>query len=230
LFRKQELLPHPNPHRSKMDRAEPKIFQDFPEIKKKIHKFCTNDLQGLSSESLREHIVDELIPEKLEEEHKSREENGEEPIDLTAFLTGLGLTAVCLTTAWNWLKHLGYCYKTKTKCYYSDGHEKPENVEARKEFIAKYLELERRQYVWVQVPEEVATELENDRKDTLLKYISYEFIRDGRTYREYHVDCHPKFINYVSDEHKCYGGDLSVRKPADERPLLSIGQDESTAN
>jgi hypothetical protein len=46
--------------------------------------------------------------------------------------------------------------------------------------------------------------------------------------REYHVDMHKTFYDYVSDTNKQYGGNLSIRLPVGVRPVLMIGQDEST--
>jgi hypothetical protein len=46
--------------------------------------------------------------------------------------------------------------------------------------------------------------------------------------REYHVDMHKTFCDYMSHGNKKYGGDLSGRLPVGVRPVLMVGQDEST--
>jgi hypothetical protein len=46
--------------------------------------------------------------------------------------------------------------------------------------------------------------------------------------REYHVDSHPSFKSYVNNENEVHGGNLSVRFPDNRRPVIRIGQDESS--
>ena len=60
---------------------------------------------------------------------------------------------ICQTTAYNWMKKLGYKYETSKKTYYTDTHEKAENVAYRIEFVKRYL-FEYEQYMlrWIQIP------------------------------------------------------------------------------
>lgn len=51
---------------------------------------------------------------------------------------------VCLRTAERWLHFLGYEISKKAKGFYTDKHEDPKQVEARKEFITAYKSLESR--------------------------------------------------------------------------------------
>ena len=46
--------------------------------------------------------------------------------------------------------------------------------------------------------------------------------------REYHIDTHPHLQNYIAEPCKIFGGNLSVRKKIDQRPVIIVGQDEST--
>ena len=81
-----------------------------------------------------------------------------------------------------------------------------------------------RAYHWVQLPEDTAIALENDEKVKLIKaFYSYQS-NDGTQMREYHIDTHPVLQKHVNNTRM--RGDLSVRKPASDRPLIIIGQDE----
>ena len=46
--------------------------------------------------------------------------------------------------------------------------------------------------------------------------------------REYHLDTHKAFYDYVTANNKQFGGDLSIRLCVGERPVMLVGQDEST--
>ena len=54
--------------------------------------------------------------------------------------------------------------------------------------------------------------------------VGYEYEKDGTTYIEFHVDDHPSFTE--RDDLHPFGGNVSVRKPSDAKPLLIFGQDE----
>jgi len=56
---------------------------------------------------------------------------------------------------------------------------------------------------------------------------AFQFQQDGKTFREYHVDCHPLFLErYVIDENKQFGGNLSYHIPEGSLPTIIIGNDE----
>jgi hypothetical protein len=82
----------------------------------------------------------------------------------------------------------------------------------------------------VQLTEEKATELEeNLSKPPLQKNVLYNYTTaDDVRMLEYHLDTHKAFGDFVSANNKQYGGDLSVRLRMGERPVLLVGQDEST--
>jgi hypothetical protein len=80
----------------------------------------------------------------------------------------------------------------------------------------------------------IELEEEADKKiGRLMKDIAHEYISltaDGKAVdmREYHVDAHSSFSeNYVNEENKKFGGNLSVRKQPEERVAMRIGKDES---
>jgi hypothetical protein len=49
-------------------------------------------------------------------------------LNLQQFMLLVGLKKLDVRTVWRWLRLLGFTYLTTTKCYYTDGHEKEENV------------------------------------------------------------------------------------------------------
>jgi hypothetical protein len=229
-FRHNEVFLHPV-YRCKP--AEPKLFACFPEVKDKIHAFCRKkeNLASLSVESLRNEIVDTIVPAMYETLlQEQRELDGFEEEEFWTkeeMLAYLDLKSISPSTVWNWMQLLGYKYSETKKCYYVDGHENQENVEARKRFISEYWKNEIRAHRWIQLTVEQAHELENDQKDPLRKHTYCSYIKDGVAMREYHVDMHDRLVEFVRPELIKYGGNLSIRKSPTSRVVMFIGQDES---
>ena len=48
------------------------------------------------------------------------------------------------------MKKLGFEYKSQTKCYYTDGHEREDVVKERNTFIKNYFNIELETMRWVQ--------------------------------------------------------------------------------
>ena len=73
-FRKNECFLHPQ---ALWKPREPQLFAVFPEIKVELHKFCTDPktLQTLCVEAVRDHLVDNLIPNLHEALKASRKPN-----------------------------------------------------------------------------------------------------------------------------------------------------------
>jgi hypothetical protein len=71
------------------------------------------------------------------------------PLIFEEFLKMLKLKTVEASTASRWLKVLRFKYCEQKKPYFSDHHDHPKNIEARKAFGKKYFELERRAHRWV---------------------------------------------------------------------------------
>ena len=58
---------------------------------------------------------------------------------------------------------LGYKYNKNKKCYYTDGHEKPDVVTDRNDrFLIEYFCLEKCAHRWVQLEEVKAVQLEKE--------------------------------------------------------------------
>ena len=122
---------------------------------------------------------------------------------------------------------MGFKYDYEKKCYYVDGHDKPEQKFHRFEFTKEYLtKIELQSHRWVQFTLEEAIDLKKDKKiaEKLNDKYYYTCNKIGKHMVEYHVDDHVLF------EKKCsslkYGGLLSVRKPPNKKPIMILGQDE----
>jgi hypothetical protein len=85
----------------------------------------------------------------------------------------------------------------------------------------------------VQLTEEAASELERPEKNSLSKkglapHKEWTKQEDGLQMREYHIDCHPLLLQFVSEQNQTiHRADLSVDFPEGSRPLIICGQDES---
>jgi hypothetical protein len=238
-FRKHETFPNPLGHSKKLQ--EPKVFNFFPELKLKIHEFCSlpDNQPSMSSESVAAEIRQTILPKCYEDILGETDGPGGLPT-YNELLQMLDLKWVCPNTVWRWLQLMGYKYDENRRCYYTDGH-KREDVEKdrNKRFLVEYFKLERRAHLWMQLTEEKANELEETLwKPSLQKNVSYNYITadDVRNYitaddvrmREYHLDTHKAFGDFVSANNKQDSGDLRARLRIGERPVLLVGQDEST--
>jgi hypothetical protein len=76
--------------------------------------------------------------------------------------------------------------------------------------------------------EDDAIALEKHDAHPLMKNLSHSFLSStGEKMREYHIDSHPEFAKLVHPENQQFGGNLSVCRNANDRPVIIIGQDES---
>ena len=128
------------------------------------------------------------------------------------------------------MHYLGLRYSFNKKTYYTDGHEREDVVDDRNNrFLEEYFDLELKTYRWVQVIEATAITLELEHDDFPSK-VYYEYSVGDDTYREYHIDTHNSLVEFILPENVKYGGNLSHRLPVGSRPIMILGQDESTFN
>lgn len=87
----------------------------------------------------------------------------------------------------NWMDILGFKYEPRRKTYYVDGHEKPETVRYRSEFVKRYLRNELKCFRWIQLCLEDVQRLEQETaqsKHPFSRKIGYEYTdpdTDGTT-------------------------------------------------
>jgi hypothetical protein len=155
------------------------------------------------------------------------EEHGLKALEPAEFMKFVGLKTLDVTTAWQWLKQLGFTYSKNEKSYYTDRHKKAENVRYQLKFIKQYFEHDLHTFRWVQLSEREAKALEVLEKNPLKEGLSRSFTNDdGRPMGEFHVDCHDGLYQFINPTAGLFGGNLSVRFPQEKRPLIIVGQDE----
>ena len=84
-------------------------------------------------------------------------------------------------------------------------------------------------YRWVQLSEDECQKYEESSDDDFDRSQGYKFIKDGLTYYEFHIDDHEDFPALFSSGDS-FGGNLSVRMPSGQKPIIIFGQDETAFN
>jgi hypothetical protein len=140
-----------------------------------------------------------------------------------------GLKKLTMPTMYRWMCSLGFQYSMKAKTYYVDGHERPDVVKYRIEFIKRKKKIELQSHCWIQLSETDVDLLIKEGCEGeyigLNKHHGYKYKYDDVTMFEYHVDDHSDFPNRVQHNPQ-FGGDLSVRRNKSKKPLIMFGQDE----
>ena len=83
-----------------------------------------------------------------------------EAATIETILEDHGLTNLCQKTVLNWMTTMGFKYSPKQKSYYVDGHERPEVVSHRKQYVSDYVHNKIRTFRWIQLPENEVNKLE----------------------------------------------------------------------
>ena len=142
---------------------------------------------------------------------------------MQGLLAEYGLHTMNVKTIQNWMRKLGFKYEPRKKTYYVDTHESKENVEYRAKFIKMYFEYELLAHRWYSITSEKRSEM--IKNSEISSEIGYRYEKDGQTFYEFHVDDHPSF--QLACEDLQFGGNLSVRKPSNKKPVMMWGQDEA---
>ena len=58
--------------------------------------------------------------------------------------------------------------------------------------IQQYFTHEKRTHRWIQIPKELAIIMENDSEQPIPKNVYYEYKKNKKLMREYHINTHPK--------------------------------------
>ena len=210
------------PNSSKLSSAKSKLpyfLYSNPDVCDEILSFCKTNISTLSGELVHTHLHECVLPTIVKTIQEERKDETYNEHDL---FKEFRLKSLTMMTVYNWMHHLGMRYESRRKCYYVDSHEKPENVTYRKEFISRYFDYELCSHRWVQIS---CFEREKMIKDGELdSHLGYKYLDSNVEIWEYHVDDHLSF------QERCntlpYGGNLSVRKPHNQKPTLILGQDE----
>ena len=204
----------------------PLLFRNNPDLYEEFSDYVRQNLDSLSSNNIHQFLFDKATPEIIKSINEEKEES-EDDMCLNRLLGESGLKCLTTATLHKWLVNLGFKYETRKKTYYVDSHEKPENVNYRSNFITRYFGYEMLAHRWIPVSKEESDEM--IRNNEINECIGYQYNKvqdDGTvlTLVEYHVDDHPLFMDICAD--LPYGGNLSVRFPKGQKPLLIFGQDE----
>jgi hypothetical protein len=104
-----------------------------------------------------------------------------------------------------------------------ENHKKPEMVAYCRHFVKCYLEYEFRMFHWVHMFLEKVKVMEESLE--IDEGLGYHYQNcEHKDLVEFHVDQHPSFQDGVSAT--LYGGNLSIRIPANAKPFIYFGQDE----
>merc|ERR1711884_535731 len=87
-----------------------------------------------------------------------RYETGDAEMNIDDLFNENNIKKLTLRTVLNWMHCLGFEYCVIRKSFYVDGHETPQNVKERMEYILQYFQDEFRCHRWLQFTE---TEIED---------------------------------------------------------------------
>jgi hypothetical protein len=155
--RNNEAFPNPHVHSKDGKKTSlPPLLDRNPELARSIIQYAKHNLNELSAELLYSYLHEIALPVLLDER---RAELADESYTMKQLLQENQLTKVSMATIFRWMRRLpGFKYEVRRKCYYVDGHEKPETKKYRKEMVSRYLANELRMHRWIQLP---LTELED---------------------------------------------------------------------
>ena len=145
----------------------PPFLELNPDVFRAMKEYATSNLATLSVEMMSEYIHHVVLPQMIENEVKESNRELDQENAREKILKQYGLTKICLSTVYKWIKKLGFNYEPRKKGYYVDGHEKEETVSYRWRYIERYLQYEQRMFRWIQITEEEAKHLED--KGTIKK-------------------------------------------------------------
>jgi hypothetical protein len=202
----------------------PPFFLDNPDAMDAFKKFGVANLKDLSVEKMHEYLHEVLVPNMIKKLRSDDEDQSISPERLEEFLKSYQLTSLSLSTVLRWMHAVGFKYMNRQKHYYVDGHERPETLKYRPIYTKRYLEHEVNAHRWMQFTVESSNLLKAQGSiNTELSGYSYTD-SNGVAMVEYHIDHCEKIPNLQLPP---LGGNLSVRKPPDQPPIILIGQDEA---
>jgi hypothetical protein len=230
-FRKDNRFPHPNLYVANGIKPKPPFFEHFPNAAADASTFILDHLDHFSVEMLRGELISKIIPALTKEcEDDGIPDDSPERILLSQF----EIRPPSYTTVLRWVHYLGFSQDKLKKSYYVDGHEHEEQKKHRSQFTQRYLsDLEPRSHRWVQMSVEKAESIQSSLPANNKLIVTGHKYHDPLTDTEcieFHVDDHDCMQDYSNEMYGAYGGNLSVRRPVDSKPLLIFGQDESIFN
>jgi hypothetical protein len=170
-FRVNRKLPFPKvPDKHKL----PLFLSQNQDIVTKIKVYAKANIHKLSAQLICSYLHETILPQMIENIKQSdppvlNRENFE--IYTQACLTKdytrakehllscYGMKFLTESTAYRWMRKLGFKYEARKKSYYVDGHEKKATKLYRAEYLRRYFADERRAHRWIQITKEEHDEL-----------------------------------------------------------------------
>ena len=210
----------PNAHPGR--RMRPHLFEHFPDAEASFCKYADENLPRLSGEFMTSYLIEQVIP-ALRDKHNTNT-TAEFALDNTEdFLSYYGYKQLHVVTVTRWMNMLGYRYDIKKKHYFNDKHEEESNVLYRGKFIERYLKYEGQSFRWIQITRDESAKLIAD--GNVLPQQGYQYVDDQQQLMtEYHVDDWEGFHERMEPIE--FGGNLSVRRDKEKKPIIILGQDE----
>jgi hypothetical protein len=203
----------------------------FPKAAADASSFILEHLDHFLVKKLRSEIITKIIPAL-----KKESEDDGIPEDSTehALLSHHSSTPPSYTAILCCVHYLGFLQDKVKKSYYVDGHEHEDQKKHCSEFTQKYHSpLEPRSHHWVQKSIKKAESIKSSLPaNNQLMASGHKYIDPvtGVECIEFHVDDHDCMQNYANEMYGAHGGNISIRIPADCKPLVIFGQDESIFN
>ena len=208
-FRSKRKFIVPTRHKHNL----PPLLELNPDICSAIKKYACSNLNILTIELVAEYIHHTILPEMAWKEMVEQSSNNKPTLSQEetekAILRRYGLTKLCPSTVYKWMKLLGFKYELQHKGYYVDGHEKPATVAYRKDFVSRYLTEEVQMFRWIQITKEESEKLEDEGKIAKNTGYVYNHPQTNLPWVEYHVDTCDEFQRRMNEE-QAFGGWPSV--------------------
>jgi hypothetical protein len=226
-----ERFPLPNPCILKEKNPLPELLEYFQdEIMFPWVDYCITNLADLTVELAQNELVTKIIPNASAGiDNKNANETQIQESLLEDYLQ----YPISISTTWRWLRRLGFSYDTRKKSFFVDGHERQDVVSRRNEFCVHYLsKLEPNTHRWIQVTKETVETWKAEKKMLDDDTRGYHYTSPNNVEMvEFHID-NCDLLHDLADQmgFGAFGGNLSVRKLPDTKPLMIFGQDESVFN
>ena len=213
LYRKNQFC-FPADRRGDID--HPTLLRDNDDLMLMFKSWLRENIKNLTVEAAAEYVNTVLIWKVADD-----------PCDAIDILASYGIDVyVDPSTVWAWMSSadIGATIGVHKPTFYCDAHERADVVDYReKVYLPLYFELELRAHLWWQVTKEESDLLIEKGK---VADVGYKYKTDGGVEMvEYNVHDSEAFDELRAKEK--FGGKLSVRFPAGQRPVLFIGQDET---
>jgi hypothetical protein len=186
-------------------------------------QYATSNLNDLSAKLLLAYLRDMALPALLED---FREELDFPEYTMFELPQEHRLTKLSVPTIYRWMRLLGFKYEMRQRCYYVNGHEKPDTKAYRKKFVRRSFGYDKLMHRWIQIELTKKQKLEEQEGIDMPHGHHYVYPTTQLKMVELHVNDHHSSQDTMNTT-TTFGGNLSVRFPEGRKPLICFGQDEA---